>query len=116
MNTVASNDQLLYDAATRQFSGVTEQRRSDWAKAFPGVDIERELLRAAIWWRDNPKKRKKDIARFLSNWMSKAERGFPNQTPRTGRLPVEAPVQPAPVVRGTDGLTPRERVLQGAHA
>lgn len=38
-------------------------------EAYPLVNIEREIKRAAAWLVANPTKRKKDAPRFLNNWL-----------------------------------------------
>jgi len=47
----------------------------EWQQAYPGVDVIAELLRARIWCKDNPTKRKtaKGVRRFLSGWLSKEQ-------------------------------------------
>ena len=89
-NTVVAHDQIIYDPASNRFTGVTADRKADWRQVHPTVDVERELLGAAIWWRDHPGRRRKDIPRFLSNWMSRAERGFPDQRRESGYVPAES--------------------------
>lgn len=44
-----------------------------WLGAYPGVDIVAEIRKAHAWEVSNPKKRKKDRPRFLSNWLSRAQ-------------------------------------------
>lgn len=75
-----ASDKPTFDASSETFL-VSEGRRERWGKAYPAIDVDRELLKAAIWWADNPSKvkHKKDIGRFLGNWMGRAERGFPGK-------------------------------------
>lgn len=42
-------------------------------EAYPLVNIEREIKRAAAWLVSNPTKRKKDAPRFLNNWFKGAQ-------------------------------------------
>lgn len=51
---------------------VCNNRRSTWARAYPGVDIDVQLNIAHAWYTDNPGKRKKSHARFLGAWMKRA--------------------------------------------
>lgn len=46
-----------------------------WAAAYPGINVLTELLRAAAWLEANPKNRKtrKGAARFVVNWLSRAQ-------------------------------------------
>jgi hypothetical protein len=54
---------------------VTATDVQEWQQAFPAVDVIAELLRARIWCKDNPQKRKtaKGIRRFVSGWLSKEQ-------------------------------------------
>lgn len=44
-----------------------------WDKAYPEVNVDREINKAAAWLIANPKRAKKDYARFLNNWMGRAK-------------------------------------------
>ena len=44
-----------------------------WKQGFPGVDVLREVRRAHAWEVGNPKKRKIDKVRFLTNWLSRQQ-------------------------------------------
>ena len=48
-------------------------------RAHPGVDYARELLRAEVWLTANSARAKKDLPRFLANWIGRAER--PDEEP-----------------------------------
>ena len=39
--------------------------------AFPGVDIEGEMRKMAVWLEANPARKKKNMDRFIVNWLSK---------------------------------------------
>lgn len=47
--------------------------RQKWEAAYPGVDLDRELAKAEGWYLANPSKRKKNHARFLTGWLSRAK-------------------------------------------
>ncbi len=67
---------ITFDYDTAQFHGITDKRRALWRQAYPAVDIDLELLKAAAWLVANPAQRKKNYARFLTNWLSRCqERG-----------------------------------------
>ena len=53
------------------YEGLVREFRS----AYPGVDIMAELPRIRAWLVSNPTKRKtvKGMARFINNWLSKAQ-------------------------------------------
>lgn len=71
-----------FDWENGTFQGITEEDLSRWREAYPAVDIELELRRAAEWLLANPHKRKKNYRRFLISWFSRQqERG--GSRPRT---------------------------------
>ena len=43
-----------------------------WVQAFPSVNVDLEIERAAVWAIANPSRAKKDWRRFLNNWLAKA--------------------------------------------
>lgn len=73
--------------------------------AYPLVDVEREIKRAAAWLVSNPAKRKKDAPRFLNNWFkgaqSDAEKNKATSGPAetTGRELTAEDMRPAKWVR-----------------
>ena len=48
---------------------------SEYATAYPGVDVPRELAQVRAWCLSNPRKRKtvKGIKRFLNSWLDRAQ-------------------------------------------
>ena len=64
--------QVRFDAASGVFE-VPEQFRLQWVKAYPAIEIDTELSQAASWLLANPKNAKSNYARFLVNWLSKAQ-------------------------------------------
>ena len=48
---------------------------SEYATAYPGVDVPRELAQVRAWSLSNPRKRKtvKGIKRFLNSWLDRAQ-------------------------------------------
>jgi len=74
--TASPNGSITFDYDSGQFAGITEERMATWREAYPAVDIDIEIKRAAIWLVDNPSKRKKHLGWFLSGWFSRTqERG-----------------------------------------
>ncbi len=95
----SANGKVTFDYDSGQFGGITNERLAAWWEAYPAVDIDIEIKRAAIWLVDNPSKRKKQLGRFLSGWFSRTqERGGtkgvpPKREPKRGNLdwlPTEA--------------------------
>ena len=104
---------ITYDRDRNAFDGITESDWQTWREAYPGVDVKPEAKRAALWLRDNPTKRKRNVARYLTGWFARTqERGSGGRTGMVGGTGEYV----APVERGPDGLTPRERYLHQQQA
>jgi len=86
----AQSRKIAFDYDTGQFVSITQERMNAWIEAYPAVDIVLELRRAALWLQDNPTKRKKNYARFLTNWLSRTQErgGSKGQATTTKREPV----------------------------
>lgn len=65
-------------------------------RAFPGIDLQAEAARAKAWEAANPKKRKRNVRRFLNNWWSTAQDDMGrNKSPHNGhRHPSAAADEP----------------------
>lgn len=75
---------------------VTEAMVAEWADAYPGVDVRRQVLRACQWAKDNPTKRKtvRGARAFFSRWLATEQdrgRGGPSQAPSSVSPPEEFP-------------------------
>ncbi|WP_066570684.1 YdaU family protein [Burkholderia sp. ABCPW 14] len=53
--------------------GIPEGLLRQWGRAYPAVNIDGELAKAAAWIIANPANRKSNYARFLTNWLAKAQ-------------------------------------------
>jgi hypothetical protein len=58
------------------FTGI-EAFAPSWAAAFPAVDVPTELAKATVWLIANPANKKSNYARFLANWLTKAQERAP---------------------------------------
>lgn len=53
-------------------STVTHSAQKAWLVAYPDAEwIRQEILKAAAWIEENPKRRPKDVRRFLGRWLSR---------------------------------------------
>lgn len=68
----ASGNSVAFDAASAEFR-VPDLLMTQWAKAYPAVDLDIELTKASAWLVANPKNQKSNYARFLTNWLTKAQ-------------------------------------------
>ena len=50
---------------------VAEWKLLEWQQAYPSLNIEGELQRMKQWLDANPRRRKKNYARFCVNWLNK---------------------------------------------
>ena len=82
----ASNaNQVRFDADDGAFE-VPEALRTKWAEAYPATTLETELAKAASWLLANPKNAKSNYARFLTNWLARAQdRAKPQGGGRPGK-------------------------------
>ena len=104
---------ITYDRGRNAFDGITESDWQTWQEAYPGFDVRTDAKRAAIWLRDHPKRRKRNVQAYLTGWFARTqERGSGGRTGMVGGTGEYV----APVERGPDGLTPRERYLQQQQA
>ncbi len=53
--------------------GFIDEDLKNWKEAYPAVDVQGEIKRATLWLISNPKKRKKNILRFLINWFTRTQ-------------------------------------------
>jgi hypothetical protein len=69
----ASNaNEVRFDAEARQWF-VPELLKAQWVKAYPAANVDGELAKAAAWLLANPKNAKSNYARFLTNWLTRAQ-------------------------------------------
>jgi hypothetical protein len=74
--TLVSHDKIVFDFSSFSFQNITEDFLQRARESFPAVDVDAEIKRAARWLEANPSKRKKNYARFLTNWFARTqERG-----------------------------------------
>ena len=66
----ASTNVVRFDAGEWTVPDLLE---SQWVKAYPAVDIRKELASASAWLLANPKNAKSNYARFLTSWLSRAQ-------------------------------------------
>lgn len=66
------NDGIGFDALSGMFCNIHEDYWARWEKAYPNLDVDAELLKAESWYAANPKRRKKNHARFITNWLGRA--------------------------------------------
>lgn len=76
-----SREKIAFDGS--RFSGL-ESYLETWTETYPAINVQAEILKAASWLMTNPKNSKSQYARFLNNWLARAQdkaptaRGSPN--------------------------------------
>lgn len=75
-------DLELYAKDEKFVKRVSELIRH-WGKTYKHVNVEAEIRKAHTWEVCNPSKRKKDRAKFLNNWLNRADT---NNAARSGSL------------------------------
>jgi len=78
---IASHDKIVFDGS--EFKNINGQM-AIWEKAYPAVGVQIELNKAAAWIVANPKNRKTNYARFLTNWLAKAQDKAPRVETKPG--------------------------------
>ena len=68
----ASDNEVVFDATSGHFS-IPNLLTAQWAKAYPALVLDLELSKASAWLVANPKNAKSNYARFLVNWLQKAQ-------------------------------------------
>lgn len=80
VTTKPAKEKINFNFESGQFEGISNDKKTQWAVAFPAVDIDLELKRAALWVMDNPSKRKSNWGRFLTNWFKRTQERGGNRT------------------------------------
>ena len=70
-------------------ANVSEKVQRAWIATYHGdlAWIRSELNKAYAWVEANPRRKKKDYGRFLTNWLSTASKGYSNRPPQKPRAP-----------------------------
>ena len=78
-----SHEKIVFDGSS--FQNINGQL-AVWNKAFPAVDVKIELAKAEAWLIANPKNRKSNYARFILNWLTKAQDKAPRSASNSSNL------------------------------
>jgi len=71
-NAKHNNKKVVFDDKTNEFI-VPSELWDAWYEAYQLIDPQTEVDKAAAWVLSNPTRKKKDWARFLNNWLTKAQ-------------------------------------------
>lgn len=73
----AADKKINFDYKLGQWDGIEVKDARGWELAYPALDIETELFKAAEWVKANPANRKSNWRRFLTNWFARAQERAP---------------------------------------
>lgn len=71
INTSVSHEKIVFDGS--RFKGINGFH-AKWVETYSGVDVDNEIAKAEAWAIANPERAKKNWARFLTNWLSNAQK------------------------------------------
>ncbi|MEX3628442.1 MAG: hypothetical protein VB138_02080 [Burkholderia sp.] len=69
----AQKRKVDFDFSAGRFVDLPDSLVDGWADAYPAVNIQQEIAKAAAWLMSNPKNKKSDYPRFLNNWLSRTQ-------------------------------------------
>lgn len=107
-----ARETISFDYEKAAFVGLTDEQVTQWAEAFPAVDVPLEIKRAAAWLDANPANRKRNLKRFLVNWLARAQEKAPRVV--STRRPAH-PAKPA-ASKSTDPFDPNDESTWGYDA
>lgn len=64
---------INFNYETGEWFDISDKHRKAWAAAYPALDIDHELATAAAWLIGNPKNRKTNHGKFLTNWLARQQ-------------------------------------------
>lgn len=72
-NARVNGHRIAFDWEAFMFTGITAEDMKRWQEAYPALPVPDLVDRAAIWLKANPKNRKSNYERFLTNWLVRAQ-------------------------------------------
>lgn len=62
---------IVFDGS--RFQGIPIHLLDKWREIGPGISVEQEIAKAEAWAMSNPKKRKSNWGKFITNWIIRAQ-------------------------------------------
>lgn len=72
-NNKPASKRIAFDEAAGKWLDVDPAEVALWKAAYPAIDVDAEMLKAAAWLKANPKNRKSNYAKFLTGWFSRTQ-------------------------------------------
>ena len=73
-----AREKITFSFDDGSYSGITDQKLALWKEAFPAVNIEHHIKRSAVWLLANPKNRKSNYEKFITNWLQREQDKAPS--------------------------------------
>lgn len=67
-----ARERIVFDGETGAFTGISDEMRTRWTRAFAPLDVDAEVERAACWMAADHARHGDDLTSFLTNWMCRA--------------------------------------------
>lgn len=74
----APSEKISLDAGG-EWIGIPAALTAKWQEAYPAISLGAELSKASAWILANPKNKKSNYARFLTNWLCRAQDNAPKR-------------------------------------
>lgn len=73
--TTARNkiEKIDFDPGRCNFVNLSTERIKIYQEKFPAINVKREIKKMESWLMDNPKNRKSNYGRFITNWLSRTQ-------------------------------------------
>lgn len=71
--TKAIAPKITFDFKQREFLNIKIEDKAGWLDAYPACDIDQELRKMREWLLANPKQKKNNYRRFITNWLSRTQ-------------------------------------------
>lgn len=68
-----SEPKIFFDFKQRKFLNIKIEDKAGWLDAYPACDIDQELRKMREWLLANPKQKKNNYRRFITNWLSRTQ-------------------------------------------
>lgn len=70
-----NNGKIFFNFQTEEWENISEKDLSRWEKTYPKCDLSQELLYMADWLLADPRRRKSNYKKFITNWLKRTQDG-----------------------------------------
>lgn len=73
---VSAGNSISFDGKTNKWLNLADNMEfiDELKTAYPHVDLHQEFVQMKLWLEANPKRRKKNYKKFITNWLSRSNR------------------------------------------